>query len=158
MNYLQKNIINIAEQVAERLGFLLVDVSLKGDNRNRIVEVFIDSLKGVSIDDCALMSHELAAVLETTDLITSKYRLDVSSPGVDRPLKYLEQYPKHLDRKFEVSYSSAKDDSGEETAEVRIISGKLTKIEGEVLTFRVNNEEIAINFNTIKTAKVLISF
>ncbi|MGE5432122.1 MAG: ribosome maturation factor RimP [Syntrophomonadaceae bacterium] len=175
MNYLQKNIIQIAEQTAEKLGLLLVDVSLKGDNRNLIVEVFIDSRNGVSVDDCAQMSREMASVLDPADLITSKYRLDVSSPGVERPLKFLDQYYKHLERKFEVVYSvppveknatlgSENKDSGTaepETAPAPLsekITGKLTGIDGDTLTFKVNNEEVPVNFNTIKTAKVLISF
>lgn len=174
MNYLQKNIIQIAEQTAEKLGLLLVDVSLKGDNRNRIVEVFIDSRNGVSVDDCAEMSREMASVLDSADLITSKYRLDVSSPGVDRPLKFLDQYYKHVERKFEVVYTVPMKNDGTGTgdmgsggtaeseaapaAEVRNITGKLIKIDGETLTFKVNNEEVPVNFNTIKTAKVLISF
>lgn len=171
MNYLQQNIIQIAEQTAEKLGLLLIDVSLKGDNRNRIVEVFVDSRNGVSVDDCAEMSREMASILDSADLITSKYRLDVSSPGVDRPLKFLEQFYKHLERKFEVSYSMPvkKDGTGKEETEsgsseapqaleVRKITGKLVKIDGDTLTFKVNNEEVPVNFNTIKTAKVLISF
>lgn len=178
MNDLQKNIIQIAEQAAEKLGLLLVEVSLKGDNRSRIVEVFVDSRNGVSVDDCAQMSREMASILDSTDLITSKYRLDVSSPGVDRPLKFLEQYNKHLNRKFEVAYTVPlkHDGTGNETKEeaqpkeeaepeahskdfeLRKITGKLVKIEDETLTFKVNNEEVPVNFNTIKTAKVLISF
>ncbi|MCU7496593.1 MAG: hypothetical protein HF311_14065, partial [Ignavibacteria bacterium] len=156
MNYLQKNIIQIAEQAAEKLGFLLVEVSLKGDNRNRIVEVFIDSRNGVSVDDCAEMSREMASVLDSTDLITSKYRLDVSSPGVDRPLKFLDQYIKHVERKFEVVYvPSLRSDAAPQGVqednkaqeEEKKISGKLVRIEGDTLTFKVNNEEVPVNFN-----------
>ena len=167
MNYLQQNIIQIAEQTAEKLGFLLVDVSLKGDNRNRIVEVFIDSRNGVSVGNCAEMSREMASVLDSADLITSKYRLDVSSPGVERPLKYMDQYFKHLERKFEVEFAlpfkieqtGTETSGGPNTAEeIRKITGKLVKIDGDTLTFKVNNEEVPVNFNTIKTAKVLISF
>ncbi|HEX2869543.1 MAG TPA: ribosome maturation factor RimP [Ignavibacteriales bacterium] len=171
MNELQKNIIQIAEQTAEKLGLLLVDVSFKGDNRSRIVEVFIDSRSGVSVDDCAEMSREMASVLDSADLITSKYRLDVSSPGVERPLKFMEQYFKHLNRKFEVTYTvpMKNDGTGNETiqetqaeappaVELKKITGKLVGIDGDVLTFKVNNEEVPVNFNTIKTAKVLISF
>lgn len=152
MSNLLKNITEIAEQTAERLGFLLVETALKGDNRNRIVELFIDSEAGVTTEDCALMSHEVAAVIENTELITSKYRLDVSSPGVDRPLKYLKQFPKHLNRKFEVIYQNG---DSQETME---LTGRLTAIEGEELNFKTSKEDIAVNFNQIKTAKVLISF
>lgn len=207
MNPLQKNITQIAEQVAEKLGFLLIEVSLKGDNRNRIVEIFIDSLKGVTIDECALMSSEVATIIESTDLISSKYRLDVSSPGIDRPLKFLEQFPKHINRKFELLLKDSSNETEQQqsaeinsdlkqsaekhlpgnndladvnskTGEIRKnvlgvskaeiqksksiktqkITGKLLRIEGQSLIFSLNNSETKINFNNIKTARVLISF
>ena len=79
-----------------------------------------------------------------------KYRLDVSSPGTDKPLKFLSQFPKHINRKFEVSYTS--------NDETKKLSGKLIKVEGDTLVFLSNQNEISINFNNIKKAKVIVSF
>lgn len=171
MNPLQQNITEIAENVASKLGFLLVEVALKGDNRNRIIEIYIDSVNGVTIDECAEMSRQVAEIIESTDLITAKYRLDVSSPGVDRPLKFLEQYQKNINRKFEISLKDESESDSEDgpalnqtgsqknkSGKTAKIIGKLLNVDGDILTFSVNNTEIKINFNSIKTAKVLISF
>jgi len=78
------------------------------------------------------------------------FRLDVSSPGIDRPLKFLKQYQKHVNRKFDVSYQSGE--------EIKKLSGKLAAIEGDYLTFISNNKEVIINFNNIEKANVIVSF
>ena len=87
--------------------------------------------------------------MEGDKILTSPYRLDVSSPGTDRPLIYLKQYSKHIDREFEVSYTSAE--------KKKKLKGKLISMNGEQLTF-FTDKEIEINFNDIIKAKVLISF
>lgn len=150
MNFLNNKISDLAKQISEESGFMLIDVVFRGDERNRIVQIFIDSEAGVSADDCAQVSNKLSKRLDETDLFTSKYRLEVSSPGTDRPLKYLKQYLKHIDRKFEVLYISDE--------EKKKIVGKLIRIDGEDLFFNENKNEIMINFNKIKSAKVLTSF
>lgn len=151
MNHLEKKISEIAEEVSGKLGFLLIDVTVKGDNRNRIVQIFVDSDTGLSTDDCALVSSEAASLIESSDLIPSKYRLEVSSPGIDRPLKYLRQFFKHINRKFEITYFSGNNDTAK-------VNGKLVRIEDSDLIFLVNGNEIKINHNQIKIAKVLVSF
>ena len=88
--------------------------------------------------------------MEANNLLESLARLDVSSPGTDKPLKFLAQYPKHINRKFDVSYIS--DD------ETKKLTGKLIKVEGDILVFLSNQNEISVNFNNIKKAKVLVSF
>jgi ribosome maturation factor RimP len=89
-------------------------------------------------------------VIEAEELITSSYRLDVSSPGTDRPLKYLIQYPKHINRKLEIEYKD-----GDESKKV---VGKLIRIVAEDLFIEEKKNEFKINFESITKAKVLISF
>jgi ribosome maturation factor RimP len=150
MNSLQNKISQIVQKITEEFGFMLIDVIFRGDERNRIIQIFIDGETGLSADDCASVSNSISKVLDDEDLIPSKYRLEVSSPGTERPLKYLKQYSKHLNRKFELIYLK-----GEE--EIKFV-GKLIRINEEDLFFLDNKNEIMINFNKIKTAKVLISF
>lgn len=138
------------EEIAASYGFLLIDIVLRGDNNLRILEVYIDSEKGVTVDDCSNISRAIHELFDKEDLIGSNYRLDVSSPGVDRPLKFLAQYVKHIDRKFEVEYL-------EENVNKKII-GKLIRIDGDQLFFQSKSSELKINYKDIIKAKVLISF
>lgn len=150
MDKIKENIVDISNELAEKLGYFVIDVIIRGDSRKRILEVFVDAEKNVSADDLAEMSRELNEIIESENLIKESYRLEVSSPGVDRPLKFLKQYPKHINRKFEVVYNSA--DSEEK------FTGKLIAVERDLLTFQEKEKNILIKFNQIITAKVLISF
>ena len=88
--------------------------------------------------------------MKNKDIIQQAYRLDVSTPGVDRPLKFLKQFPKHINRNFEVTYKAGD--------EARTITGKLLSVEREELTFLSDKKEVLIEFKNITTAKVIISF
>ncbi len=150
MNLLEEEIKNIAAEVVERNNFFLVDLLIHGNRGSRSIEIFIDGEKNVSADDCAVISQEINSQIENLPDIGLNYNLEVSSPGVDRPLKFLRQYPKHINRKFEITYKL--------NSETKKFSGKLIKLEGEDLTFSSSGTEIKINFNNIIKAKVLISF
>lgn len=151
MNFFEKNIYEQIEEVVSSKGFFMIDLVLRGERRNRVIEVFIDSEANVSAEDCAGISREIDKMLEEQNLFESGYRLEVSSPGVNRPLKYLKQFPKHINRKFDVSYR----DSGN----VRKFSGTLKSIEGNSLIFvKSNREELRVDFSDIIKAKVIISF
>ena len=141
---------NKIEEIVKSLGFLLIDLIVRGDNHLRIVELFIDGEKAITTDDCAHASRVINEAIETEGLIDESYRLDVSSPGVERPLKFLVQYNKHLNRKFELTFK----DGDEE----KKINAKLTVINGNALFFQENKNEYKIDFKDIIKAKVLISF
>ena len=112
--------------------------------------MFIDGEKGITSEDCSDVSRTINEAIQAEGLIESNYRLDVSSPGVDRPLKYLVQYPKHINRNFEITYKV-----GEENKK---LNAKLLRIEGNQLYFSEKNSEHNIKFEDIVRAKVLISF
>jgi ribosome maturation factor RimP len=84
----------VVERVAELLQPILVEMGLEitdleyvREGRGSTLRVFIDKEGGVTLDDCAALSRELGTVLEVEDVIQAAYRLEVSSPGLDRPLK-----------------------------------------------------------------------
>ncbi len=150
MNLLDEKIKSIAAEVAEKNNFFIVDFVARGTGNSKIYEVFIDGEKDISADDCAEVSRDINTLMEQLPDSNTVARLDVSSPGVDRPLKYLKQYPKHINRKFEVSFKDA--------GNVRKISARLQGINGENLVFASKNNEVIINFKDIIKAKVIISF
>ena len=150
MNLLDENIKEIVSKIVERNGFFLIDLILRGTEHKRVIEVFIDGEKDISAEDCAAVSREIDSELKDLLIKHPDYRLDVSSPGIDRPLKFLNQYIKHVNRKFDISYRSGE--------EIKKLSGKLTSIDGDYLTFISNNKEVIINFNNIVKANVIVSF
>lgn len=151
MNLIEKQIINLCEAVVLEKKFMFIDFVFRGHKNLQIIELYIDSETGVSVENCAELSREIRSRIEAENLLEGNYRLDVSSPGVERPLKYIEQYIKHINRNFDLRFI---DEEGNEKS----IKGKLLKIESEKLLFAVKNEEYLISFNKIIKALVNISF
>ena len=97
MNKLKKDILPIVRSVAEKLGYLLIEFEVKGNRNNPIFEVFVDGKSPITTDDCSLISRKIEEEIDSRENVElKKYRLDVSSPGVDRPLKFIEQFEKHV--------------------------------------------------------------
>ncbi|HSR17213.1 MAG TPA: hypothetical protein VLM39_03880 [Ignavibacteriaceae bacterium] len=151
MNFFEKKISEIAEESAQKKGFFLIDLIFRGNEKNKVIEVFIDGERNVSADSCAEISRDIISEIDKIPDFTSHYRLEVSTPGVDRPLKLLKQFPKHLGRKFEISFR--------QNEQITKLNGKLLKIENDELIFlNEKKEEVPVNFSNIIKAKVLISF
>ena len=148
MNHNFENIREIAQQVAAHNNLFLIDLVIRGSESSRVIEVFIDGEKNISADECAIISREISRQIDEKSLLKT-YRLDVSSPGVDRPLIYLKQFPKHINRLFEIEFIS----SGASST----FKGKLISVEDDILTFQ-SNKEIKIKHADIIKAKVLVSF
>ncbi len=153
---LKKNIEEYVVQCIDNEETFLVDVDVKGNPNNQKIEVFIDGDQAVDINECSRISRKLSDLLEESDLMTGGYTIEVSSPGVSRPLKYLRQYPKHIGRDLEIvkkDKSKVKCELVDVTDEeiiISILSGKSKKV--------LPNQNLRMNFSEIDSAKVLIRF
>ena len=76
----------IVAAAVQTLGYELVGVEFHGERANALLRVYIDSEQGITVEDCQRVSHQLSGVLEVADPIDGPYTLEVSSPGIDRPL------------------------------------------------------------------------
>jgi ribosome maturation factor RimP len=85
---------NIIEPAVESLGYELVHVERTNQGSNQVLRVYIDAPGGILVDDCALVSRQLGLVLDVEDPISGNYLLEVSSPGIDRPLVTHEHFVK----------------------------------------------------------------
>ncbi len=83
---LAEKVKELAEPVVDELGLELVDVVYATESGRRILRVIIDGPGGVTIDDCTMVSRELGTLLDVEDVVPESYSLEVSSPGLDRPL------------------------------------------------------------------------
>jgi ribosome maturation factor RimP len=151
MNLKKQQIHSIIEEIVHSSDYLLIDTVVRGSEHKPVIEVFIDSAEGVTTIECADISGKLHAALEDKDIVNQSYRLDVSSPGIDRPLKFIEQFPRNIDRKFKIIYNN-----DETTSE---FEGKLKSINNTELCFSVKEEEeVVVEFTQVVSAHVLISF
>lgn len=84
-------------------GAVIVDYALRGHERRMILDLFIDSERGVTLELCSAISRALNDASATDKFLGNVYTLDVSSPGVDRPLKFNWQYNKHVGRLMNIT-------------------------------------------------------
>jgi ribosome maturation factor RimP len=87
-------------------GMDLVDITYRHEQGRWILALFIDKEGGVTIDDCVAISREFGDILDVKDIIPGSYSLEVSSPGLDRPLKRVEDFNRFKDRKIRVKTGS----------------------------------------------------
>lgn len=95
---------SLATPILENEGFFLIEVVLRGQRNNQVLEIFVDSEKDVTAEMCALINRALSVELDRKNIVQGKYTLVVSSPGVDRPLKFPMQYMKNTGRKLQVIF------------------------------------------------------
>lgn len=118
----------LADEAAADGDLFVLDVIVRGHAAARVVEVFVESETGAGADDLAAMSRRLGFLLDTDEAFAGAYRLDVSTPGADRPLTDVRQFRRHLGRTLAVRYRPDADAaSGGETVEV---VAPLTAVEG----------------------------
>ncbi len=149
MNLNKNKIENIIKEETENIGYLFIEIDFRGDSRNHILEIYIDNEVGVTTVDCARVSRAIGDIIEEEGLIESKYRLDVSSPGIDRPLKYIQQFKRNIGRSFELQL--------EDNNDLKLL-GKLLELDDDDLKFQIKKEVRVINIKNIKSAKVLVRF
>lgn len=124
----------------------LVDVSIQSERGGQIVQAYVDTDKGITIEECAIISREFAQELDRDNSMQGSYRLELSSPGIDKPLRLLRQYHKNVGRLFKVVHQSA------ETRTTLI--AKLQSVDDEKLTFETEaGETVTLDFKTIIESK-----
>ncbi len=91
---LLQDVRQVVEPILESQGFELVDLEYQRESQGWVLRIYLDREGGVNLEDCAGVSHEVGATLEVKDLIPNAYILEVSSPGLTRPLKKPEDFNK----------------------------------------------------------------
>ena len=133
----------IVVPVLEDLGTELVDIELRGQRKDLVLTIFIDKEGGVNLDDCAEVSHEVGTLLDVEDVIPGSYRLEVSSPGLDRPLKKAEDYNRFAGKliKLKTRAMCDPDQSGHDRKTFR---GRLLGIEGNLIRIEIEGTKSSI--------------
>ena len=132
------------------MGYELVGCDLLPQGRQATFRVYIDQIGGVTIDDCSKVSHQISAMMDVYDPIQSKYTLEVSSPGIDRPLFEIEHYRQHIGSRIKVRLNVAMKGR-------RQYRGILKQVEGETICLLVeeSGEEVIVPFSMVERANLI---
>ncbi len=151
---IEKRVIELVEEkIADRPDLFLVDVQMSGGG---VLSILVDGDKGVAITDCVAISRHVGFHLEEENTIEQAYNLEVSSPGLDTPLKSLRQYQKNINRSLSIKLADGTKREGKLIAagESGITIEENIKEKGKKAVLVLNE----IPFADITESKVLVSF
>ena len=151
MATLEQNLQEMLQGAVEDLGCELWGIECQRTGRFMTVRLFIDKEGGVTVDDCADVSRQVSAILDVEDPIADKYNLEVSSPGLDRPLFTLPQFERYIGQDIAVHLRIP-------VMERRKWQGKLERIENDMVTLIVDGQEQVLVFGNIQKANVVEKF
>lgn len=144
----------IAEPMLQSLGLELVEVEYAGSERGGTLRVFIDKQAGVTLDDCEKVSRYLGQALDVDDPIPHRYTFEVSSPGLDRPLRKRDDFVRSIGKKVKVKTSAPIDNQ-------KVFTGRLADFNEERVTLHLEGgkgKEIEIPFDQIAQARLEVEF
>jgi len=148
-----ENIIAAIEEYAgpvlDDMGLELVEVQFRREGHGWVLRIFVDREQGVTIDDCARVSREISTWLDVEDLIEHAYHLEVSSPGLERPLKKPADYERFAGRMARIKLKEPRDNR-------RVFTGILESIQENEVTLIVDDEPVNITFEEIARARLTL--
>lgn len=130
------------------MGYEFVGCEMQSQGRHSLLRIYIDSERGITVDDCSSVSYQVSAMLDVEDPIQGQYTLEVSSPGLDRPLFEIAQYQKFVGNQVKIKLNSPINDR-------RNFSGILLRVQGTDIHLMVGTEEIVVPFSSIEKANVI---
>jgi len=147
----KKRVAAVALPVLEELGLELVEVQYRREQSGWVLRLIIDKQGGVSLEDCAAASREISQLLDIEDFIGQAYNLEVSSPGLDRPLKNMADFQRFTGRKAKIKTIEPVD--GE-----HVFIGKIKQTEGEMIILEIGRREVKIPFMQVSKARLEVDF
>lgn len=115
------------------------------------LRLYIDASEGVTLEDCEKVSRQVSAVMDVEDPIEGEYTLEVSSPGMDRPLYTLEQYARYIGEMVNLRLRLARDGR-------RKFKGKILAVEGDQVRVAVDDKEYLLAVDSIDKANIIPQF
>jgi ribosome maturation factor RimP len=138
----QTTIRNLIEPILASKNAFCVGLNERNERGQTHVQLFVDTDQGITIAECTALSREIRACLDGAGISDESYELEISSPGIDQPLKLLRQYKKNLGRRFKVKHRLGDTQSS--------FTGVLLSVEGNRLTFGDGQKEsVTIEFENI---------
>ena len=139
------------QNVVKSKGLELVETQFAPRGNGGLLRVTIDKEEGVTIDDCTEVSRELGPLLDAEGVFASRYTLEVSSPGVDKPLKTARDFMRNTGRTVKVQYRQT-------DANQKVLTGKVLGVENDVVNLEGKETTHQVPLASVVHAKVELQF
>jgi len=138
----------LVEPIVEDLGYEFVGLEYSSNPKNRLLRLYIDQPEtGIDLEDCETVSREVSAVLDVEEPISGQYTLEVSSPGVERPLFTAAQFERFIGETARVQMRSPVDGR-------RRFKGRIVAVDGEVVRLEVDGAEFELDASAMDKARL----
>lgn len=151
MARLEQQLTQLFTPAVEALGFELVGVEFVRAGKHSTLRVYIDQEQGIHVDDCADVSHQLSAILDVEDPISTEYYLEVSSPGADRRLFTAEHFGRFAGEQVAVKLTTPQEGR-------RNFSGLLKGLEDDMVVVEVDGQVYRLLLSNIEKANIIPNF
>ncbi|MGI9287161.1 MAG: ribosome maturation factor RimP [Pseudomonadales bacterium] len=138
----------LIEPLVGTLGYQLWGLEFSAHGKRKLLRVFIDGPQGISVDDCATTSRQISSVLDVEDPISGEYMLEVSSPGMDRPLFSVRQFEQYIGHVVKVKLATPFDGR-------RHYKGVLSQVDNDEARVVVADFEYSLPMELIEKANVV---
>ncbi len=144
----EQKLTDMLRPAVEETGKELLGVEFISAGNNSVLRLFVDHENGINVDDCAEVSRQVGAILDVEDPISSEYNLEVSSPGVDRPLFELSHFKQVIGETINVKLSMPLNGR-------RKFKGLLAAIENDTLIIEVDGIDYELVINNVDKANLV---
>ncbi|SDH26131.1 ribosome maturation factor RimP [Vibrio xiamenensis] len=151
MTGLERQLTELLEAPVSAAGYELVGLEFIRAGEHSTLRIFIDHENGITVDDCAEVSHQASAVLDVEDPISVAYNLEVSSPGLERPLFKPAHYEQFIGHEVSIVLKMA-------VGNRRKWKGEIRAVDGEMITVHVDGQDEQFALSNISKANLIPKF
>ncbi|ANO32182.1 ribosome maturation factor RimP [Vibrio breoganii] len=151
MTGLERQLTEMLEAPVEALGYELVGLEFIRAGEYSTLRIYIDSENGINVDDCAEVSHQVSAVMDVEDPISVAYNLEVSSPGLERPLFKAAHYEQFVGQEVSIVLKMG-------VGNRRKWKGVIKGVDGELITVETDNQDNEFALSNISKANLIPKF
>ncbi len=139
------------EPVVTGMGYELIEIEHFPNPKHGVLRLYIDKVSGINIDDCSAVSRQISALIDVEDPVRGQFNLEVSSPGLDRPLKRLKDYQHFIGEIVKIKTSMPQDGQ-------RNFKGRLLSADAQKVVIETDSEEITLPMTAIDKARLVPQF
>ncbi|WP_028108597.1 ribosome maturation factor RimP [Ferrimonas futtsuensis] len=151
MATLEQRLTDMLQEPVVALGYELVGIQYVRAGSHSTLRVFIDHENGITVDDCAEVSRQVGAVLDVEDPISTEYNLEVSSPGIERPLFTPAHYQRFIGEEVNLLLNMPMEGK-------RKLKGEIKAVEGEMITLSVQGKDQEVALANVRQAHLVAKF
>ena len=152
---LKKRLSELFEEYAKTTSYELVDLTYQKEGPTKVLRILIDNNEPIKLTDCVTVSRAFGKILDDNDFLKENYSLEVSSPGIDRPLVKLKDFDRFKEKKIVIKLKSPIKEIDEKRF---TYEGDLMGIDGEIVLLNVDDKTLRIPYTSIKKSNIIYEF